>query len=804
MVHPRRVAFTVFILAAFICFPIRAQESSEKSDNKVLSILFTSGFRGRFSEVDCKHEPGADLAQLIGAIEAARKDITAHGQMAPVVLNGGNNISPHAFSRYVLSRGAEGGALLAGLMKRVGYDAIAFGNLDFYAHESRVRTFLLGAMKIDLPLLASNLSCKNPQAGFCGLLEKATKRIALIERDGVRIAVLSLLPGDLASLVASSKLAGIEIKDPLITGPSILRELRLQGADVIVVLSYTERAENSPRETLALAQTLAEADLVITDSFQREQVSRSVEDIRFHDGASTILGCGQYPDLLCRADLTLVKQNGRFRVQRVTHSSLRTAGYPPEPDSRALLLGEVKAYCREWDRPLGRSFLEKPMAAPEFSQYLIEIMRNTTQSDLAFINYHLVNPSVFPLTGSLSSHDLFVGLSYRNELFTFDLTGEEILALCGVIRDEIEKTGRSLLLSRGLDCGGNPTVNGRPIDEQSRYKAITITYLAQGMLGYFTQYTSRMSPYLLPGTSTAPSLGEVAESFFQSSPFTGPLPAPISLAGNFPDLGAKLRWTAEGGSIFNFADTAISNASSYPESQLNRQEFLGLNGEVRGRIAASSRFHWFSFDLRSKYARHSVDSSQWEESEDLTVGDAIYTLNLFPGSRRRWYVPNPAVEVKLETEWTRPRDDLSTTEVDESRDYHHLEITNTLGGRMSLWPNLDVKLGLGARKELLDARASWVLGLDLGYTLLRTDLFQSLGSLFQLESSASVFFGDMGKTNTMKGDWMNRLYFSLIGSIYFAITHELFVYRASTAKYALASDLTFGLSYRVQTARQTF
>jgi len=124
--------------------------------------------------------------------------------------------------------------------------------------------------------------------------------------------------------------------------------------------------------------------------------------------------------------------------------------------------------------------------------------------------------------------------------------------------------------------------------------------------------------------------------------------------------------------------------------------------------------------------------------------------------------------------------------------------------RFKIIPTLELKAGIGVRDEMFDEGGDPVYGIEVGYDMLRTNLFSILGSPFKMESKFTAFFGDVGRTNTLKGQWVNRFYFALVGPIYFNITHELFFYRYSTRDYGLASDLTFGLSYHARTSVQTF
>jgi len=159
-----------------------------------------------------------------------------------------------------------------------------------------------------------------------------------------------------------------------------------------------------------------------------------------------------------------------------------------------------------------------------------------------------------------------------------------------------------------------------------------------------------------------------------------------------------------------------------------------------------------------------------------------------------WYVPAPYLSGQAETELTKPAE----------RDFHHLELTGTAGGRFTLFPALEAKIGLGVRDEMFDPDSDPVFVVEIGYELARFDLFSIMGSPFQMESRFSAFFGDLGCSNTLKGHWVNRLYFALVGPIFFNVSHDLFFYRYSEKGYGLASDLTFGLSYHGNASLQTF
>jgi 2',3'-cyclic-nucleotide 2'-phosphodiesterase (5'-nucleotidase family) len=776
---------TLFLLAG---------SPAASSEKKEIVILFTTDLYGRFTEVVCgKPAPAADFANLVSAAGAVRQGLEKAGKPLPLVLNGGDNIGPHAFGRFVLSKGKPGARMLAGWLRAVDYELVALGNQDFYAAPDRLRAYLEAGVNAGLVFSAANLDCESKDEGLCPFIGPG--RFKIFERAGLKIAVFSLIHGDLAADVSPQNLKGIKVADPFKRAKEVAAGAREAGADLVFVLSHLDHSETSPRKALKLARSLPGADLIIANGFTSKEGERGIGVIRFADGATPIVGSDLFGQHLGIARLTVAKEGDRWRVKSADSAEMDPSKAEPEPVIQGDLADLRKSYCADWDKPVGQGKLQKSMSAADFEQYLMEIMRHTTTSELAFINQGLVNPrTVFPLEGSITRHDFFSGLPHRNEVYTFKLNVKELTALCAAMAREKGASGNIRLLHRGLICGKTIKVNGRALESGESYTAVTVEYLAKGMLGYFKAQAKKMELFRPVEQEAAPVLGQIARDFLSSPRFSGEEPEPIGLEANFVDLAHRLRWIFSGMLNFSLADTRIDNSPAYGESQLTRDEFIALKGELRGKLGASSSFHAFYAELLTKYAKSSTNEADFVESEDLTTFNLLYKLNALRSAKSGWYVPALYIEGQAETEITKP----------DERDFHHLELTGTMGARFKLLPTLEAKIGAGLRHEALDEDADPVYGVDVGYELVRTNLFSMMGSPFQFESKFSAFFGDIGRTNTLKGTWTNRIYFALVGPIFFTVTHDLFFFRYSSWDYGLASDLTIGLSYSARTSVQTF
>ena len=464
------------------------------AEKKEIVVLFTTDLYGRFSEVACgQAEPSGDFAKLVSAVGVVRKGLTKAGRPLPLVLNGGDNIGPHAFGRFVLSKGKPGAEMLAGWLRAADYQLVALGNQDFYAAPDRLRAYLEAGVDAGLVFSAANLDCESKDEGLCPFIGAGPGRYRMFERGGLKIAVFSLIHGDLAEDAPPVNLVGIKVADPIKRAKEVAAAARKAGADLVFMLSHLDHSETSPRKALQLARSLPGADLIVANGFTSQEGERGIGVIRFADGATPIVGSDLFGQHLGIAHLTVAREGDRWLIKSVDSADMDTSVAPPEPVIREELADLRKSYCAEWDKPVCQGKLTKPMSAADFEQYLMEIMRHTTRSELVFINPGLVNPrTVFPIEGAITRHDFFSGLPHRNQVYTFKLNVEEITKLCAAMAQEKGATGDVRLLHRGLSCGDVIKVNGRALESGESYTAVTIEYLATGMLGYFKDQKKKM------------------------------------------------------------------------------------------------------------------------------------------------------------------------------------------------------------------------------------------------------------------------------------------------------------------------
>lgn len=192
-----------------------------------LTILHTNDFHSRFRPMDrfdsaCPDEDNAagkcfgGSARLATAIAEAR----ARTDNA-VLLDAGDQFPSGADPDHARPE------LLAELINRMGYDAIALGNHEFDEGPEVTREFIDA---LEFPALLANASLSDEP-----LLVGTTQRSTVIERGGERLGLIGLTPE------GESYWADVEyisVSDPIVAVQEEVDKLTADGIDKIIVLSH--------------------------------------------------------------------------------------------------------------------------------------------------------------------------------------------------------------------------------------------------------------------------------------------------------------------------------------------------------------------------------------------------------------------------------------------------------------------------------------------------------------------------------------------------------------------------------------
>lgn len=193
-----------------------------------LTILHTNDFHSRFSPMDqfdnpCSPEADAEGKCFAGSARLATAIAEAQAQTEnALLLDAGDQFPGRTDPNPARPE------LLAELMNRMGYDAIALGSHEFDEGPEVARAFI-EALKFTVLMANADLS-EEP------LFDGLTRKSVIIERAGERLGIIGLTP-ECADCWAGFDY--ISISNPVVAAKEEAARLTADGVDKIIVLSHS-------------------------------------------------------------------------------------------------------------------------------------------------------------------------------------------------------------------------------------------------------------------------------------------------------------------------------------------------------------------------------------------------------------------------------------------------------------------------------------------------------------------------------------------------------------------------------------
>ena len=718
---------------------------------------------------------------------AERARATREGARQPILLDAGDGFFPSPMVRDLTSDPGSASAVVASL-RSAGYEAMATGNTTLSAPRDALMALLQAADSGGLPMLAANFRCQEneedeeaegeEEGELCQTsAANLVDQYAIIQRGDLRIGVFSLLAEDLGDRISQSNLEGAEFRDPVVVARAVVRELREQGADLIVLLSHVDRSSTAPRNTLEVLSQLEEGetpDIVIASS-------TAGLAIRIHTAE-------QGPPVFAVSGNTL----GRAQLRRVDGNwTVVDAGAVDLPEQGDEVLGRVlsswrSVYCSTQAREVTGGELTGEMSEEDFLHLAMRVMREHSRADIAIINTGIVaDQGLFPLRGPLSMGDLRRALPFDNELRVATIRGslltKNVVRLLGAENSIMVGLTRTGIINK---------VNGRPIDPDTRYSIVTVDYVAEGGDGIIDASALRLEfEPPAPGPDGGEMLVERIVNWMGYQRDEDPYDPAERL-----DLYTRPLWYASFNVDLNISNTTVEDPTQgddegYDQPQLERENLFDMRLGTEFRGGVTTRDHRWDNELSLRYGRQRTESDigsddyEWGESSDLIQFRSAYTLDyvrnqLLDGA---WYGPSFYAEYQLESEF------------DTEESPHFLEMTGTAGLQLRPIVWLTFLAGAGLRSQVTADDPSPMAALSFRGEIKRRRFFGLPNAPIYISALVDyvMTWPDIGLTHKLTAE--GRLEVQLYGPLMLTASLRLFVYDEPNRSAALAVDSTLGL-----------
>ncbi len=398
---------------------LNAMNSKEKTVN--LKIVETTDVHGCFFPYDFigQKAKGGSMARVTTYLRQLRRE---HGDHVILLDNGdilqGQPVS--YFSNYVDTTQAN---IAAQVTNYMGYDAQTVGNHDI---ETGHRVYDQWIASTACPVLGANITATATGNPYL-------KPYTIIERDGVRIAIIGLITPAIPNWLGESLWSGLHFEEMVGAARRWMRVVREdEKADVVIGLFHSGREggiitpEYQEDASLAVAREVPGFDVVFFGH----------DHTRF-DATVTNTAGQQVPCLnpannamaVAEADLQLVKKKGKWSVSSCEHKLVDVARLEADADyveHFAAYNEAVKAFA---DREIG--VFENTISTRDcyfgnsaFNDLILNLELAISGAEIAF--NAPVSFDVAINKGPVRVANMFSLYKYENQLFVMMLSGEEI------------------------------------------------------------------------------------------------------------------------------------------------------------------------------------------------------------------------------------------------------------------------------------------------------------------------------------------------------------------------------------------
>lgn len=408
----------------------------------------------------------ARVAAVLKAERAEADDV--------LVVHAGDAISPSLLS------GFDKGAHMIDLLNRLPMDLFTPGNHEFdFGKEIAAQRFT----DARFPVVSANIV--EPGGGrFAGL---PASRI--VEVGGFKLGFFGMTTPQTSEISSPGDLV---FRPPLEVAAEMAKQLRAEGADLVVALTHTGFEED-----LALYRQAA-VDLILTGHDH---------DLRImYNGRVAMVESGSQGEVVTAIELTLdrVKEGDRTRVVWTpSFRTLDTAAYAPDPEMKAITDGLEAKLAKELDVVIGRTataldsrrvIVRGEEAA--IANMIADAMRLAVDAELAITNGGGIRGDKQYAAGqALTRRDVLTELPFGNKTVKLALKGGEIVEALENGFSQVEQgagrfpqvSGMRVTVDLARPAGQRVievTVGGAPLDRDRVYTVATNDFLARGGDGY--------------------------------------------------------------------------------------------------------------------------------------------------------------------------------------------------------------------------------------------------------------------------------------------------------------------------------
>lgn len=427
-----RTKVIALFLAMFVCGNILAKKSVK------LEFVCTTDVHGAYFGYNyfAGKDQGGGLSRVSSFLKGERK---AYGDNL-IYFDNGDILQGQPTAYYYNFIDTQSQHLEAAIMKYLGCQAQTFGNHDVEPGHAVYDRWI---KQSEHPVIAANIIDKNTGKPY-------VTPYVIIERQGVKIAVLGMLTPAIPSWLPENIWSGLEFEDILSSCKKWLPLIqKKEKPDLIIGLFHSGVSGNllngiEEDATRHVAEQISGFDAI----FCGHDHKILCEQVKNAGGKTWILNGANNALKVSRLKIELEKKGKKFSVKNITGDIVEMKDFSEDSDylnyfasQKAAIDNYVKEKVGEIDHTITcNEILDGPC---EFMDLIHELQLKVSDNAVISIAAPLSLNSVMK-AGDITMKDMFNLYRFENLLYTMRLTGREIKGLLEMSYDmQIDKSKES-------------------------------------------------------------------------------------------------------------------------------------------------------------------------------------------------------------------------------------------------------------------------------------------------------------------------------------------------------------------------
>ena len=410
-----------YLLTAMLGFAALSNTMAQETKTVRLRLIETSDVHGAFFPYDFiqRRETKGSLARVSSYVNNLRRE---YGRNV-ILLDNGDILQGQPTCYYYNYVATDKQNIVSKIYNYMGYDAASFGNHDV---EPGHKVYDKWVGEVDCPVLGANIVDTKTGLPY-------VKPYTIIERDGVKVAVLGMLTPAIPNWLEEDLWSGLKFEDIRQSARKWIAYLRKnEKPDVIVGLFHSgwDGGIVSPQYMEDAVKATAEGvdgfDLIF---FGHDHRARRAE-VKGPDG-NTVLCLDPSCNAMnvSDAEIVITKQDGKVVEKTVTGDVKDITAEPVDEayvNHFAADIEEVKAYVGKKIGSIAKTMYTRDsfFGSSSFIDLIQNMQLSLTKADVSFNAPLLFNAQI--KEGPVYMSDMFKLYRFENKLCVMRMTGEEI------------------------------------------------------------------------------------------------------------------------------------------------------------------------------------------------------------------------------------------------------------------------------------------------------------------------------------------------------------------------------------------